>query len=87
MGYSVGVIKLTSSDATYSISLPAPPSGYTYDSYKTTITCVASTNGLAYTFFNVTVSDNNCNFKVKCLSGDRYDGNLYTGVHAMMTAV
>lgn len=83
-GYSVGVIKLTNSDATYSVSLPTPPTGYDYDSYRTTITCVASTNGLAYTFFNVSVSDNICKFKVKCLSGDRYDGNLYLGVHAMM---
>lgn len=84
-GYSVGVIELTNSDATYSVSLPTPPTGYNYDSYKTTITCVASTNGLAYTFFNVSVSDNICKFKVKCLSGDRYDGGLYLGVHAMMT--
>lgn len=84
-GYSVGVIKLTNSDDTYSVSLPTPPTGYNYDSYKTTITCVASTNGLAYTFFNVSVSDNICKFKVKCLSGDRYDGGLYLGVHAMMT--
>lgn len=84
-GYSVGVIELTNSDATYSVSLPTPSTGYNYDSYKTTITCVASTNGLAYTFFNVSVSDNICKFKVKCLSGDRYDGGLYLGVHAMMT--
>lgn len=87
MGYSVGVITLSNSDAIYSISLPTPPTGYNYDSYKTTITCVASTNGLAYTFYNISVSNNTCKFKVKCLSGDRYDGGLYLGVHAMMTPV
>ena len=87
MGYRVGVITLSNSDAIYSISLPTPPTGYNYDSYKTTITCVASTNGLAYMFYNISVSNNTCKFKVKCLSGDRYDGGLYLGVHAMMTPV
>ena len=87
MGYSVGVIGLSSADSIYPISLPTPPTGYNYDSYRTTITCVASTNGLAYTFYNISVSNNTCKFKVKCLSGDRYDGGLYLGVHAMMTPV
>ena len=87
IGYSVGIIALSSADAIYPVSLPTPPAGYGYDSYRTTITCVASTNGLAYTFYNISVSKNTCQFKVKCLSGDRYDGNIYLGIHAIMVTV
>ena len=84
IGYSVGIVALSSSDPVYSVPLPTPPTGYGYDSYRTAITCVASSNGLAYTFFNISVSNNTCKFKVKCLSGDKYDGNLYIGVNSIM---
>lgn len=71
-------------DTTYSINMPTPPTGYSYDQYKTFLTIIASSNGLPYVYYNLTITGNTCNFKLKSLSGDRYDGDLYVGVTSIM---
>ena len=88
IAYFAGYIALKDANTTYSVDLPTPPARYSYDTYRVTITCVASSNNLPYIPYNITIDNNKnnkCLFRIKCLSNEnRYNGNLYLGVHAIL---